>query len=73
MTLKDKLVGGASVLGITAATWGPTYWSASRFGYHQALGGWSVMGLPLYYPGQLVSWAGKWVGYQTQFRWPAAP
>lgn len=68
MTLKDKLVGGASVLGIAAATWGPTYWLASKFGYHQALGGWSVMGLPLYYPGQLVSWAGKWGPvYQTQF------
>lgn len=68
MTLKEKLVGSASVLGIVASTWGPTYWLASKFGYHSALGGWMVYGIPLYWPGQFVSWAGKWgVVYQQSF------
>ena len=60
LTLRDKLVGTASVLGIAASTWGPTYWLADRFGYHAALGGWTVGGLPLYWPGQLFAWSGNW-------------
>ena len=48
MTLRDKLVGTASVLGIAASTWGPTYWLAGKFGHHPALGGWSLSGLPIY-------------------------
>ena len=60
MTLRDKLVGTASVLGIAASLWGPTYWLAGKFGHHAAPGGWTVLGLPLYWPGQLVSWAGTW-------------
>lgn len=68
MTLRDKLVGTASVLGIAASTWGPTYWLAAKFGHHAALGGWKLFGLPVYWPGQLVSWAGKWGQvYQTPF------
>jgi type IV secretion system protein VirD4 len=68
LTIRDKLVGSASVLGIVASTWGPTYWLASRFGYHSALGGWMVHGVPLYWPGQLLSWVGKWGQvYQSVF------
>ncbi len=68
MTLRDKLIGTASVLGIAASTWGPTYWLASRFGFHSALGGERLFGLPLYWPGQLVSWAGTWGSvYQQPF------
>jgi type IV secretion system protein VirD4 len=68
MTLRDKLVGTASVLGIALSTWGPTYWLAATFGYHSALGGWKLFGVPIYYPGQLVSWAGKWGAvYQQPF------
>src|SRR4051812_10598357 len=68
MTPRDKLVGSASVLGIAASTWGPTYWLASKFGYHAALGGWKLFGLPVYWPGQFVSWAGKWGAvYQQPF------
>ena len=68
MTLRDKLVGTASVLGIAAATWGPTYWLASRFGFHSALGGWKPFGVPVYWPGQLVAWAGQWGQvHQTPF------
>jgi type IV secretion system protein VirD4 len=68
MTLRDKLVGAASVLGIAASTWGPTYWLAGKFGYHAALGGTQVFGLVLYWPGQLISWAAKWGPlYQSVF------
>lgn len=68
MTLRDKLVGTASVLGIAASTWGPTYWLASRFAFHPALGGRNLFGLPLYWPGQIVLWAGKWgQTYQPTF------
>ena len=56
------------MLGIAAATWGPTYWLASRFGFHSALGGGELFGMPVYWPGQLVTWAGKWGQvYQTPF------
>ena len=60
MTLRDRLAGSASVLGIAASLWGPTYWLAGKFGHHAALGGWTVLGLPLYWPGQFIPWAMKW-------------
>jgi hypothetical protein len=68
LTLRDRLAGSASVLGIAASLWGPTYWLAGRFGYHAALGGWTVLGVPLYWPGQLIPWAMTWGSvYQATF------
>jgi len=60
LTPRDKLAGSASVLGIAASLWGPTYWLAGKFGHHAALGGWTALGVPLYWPGQFMTWAQQW-------------
>lgn len=56
--------------GFLASLWVPTYWAASELGYHYQLES-LIPGLPVYYPGQVISWAMTWGRFYPSIFIPA--